>query len=54
MGREVTSGMVTDDSEAFRLDNMECEIVGGACISLPLRLKRANSKTKFSKRNNRR
>jgi len=26
-----TSGMVTDDSETFRLDNLECEVVGGAC-----------------------
>jgi len=49
-----TSGMVTDDSEAFRLDNLECELVAGACISLPLRLKRADWKTKLSKRNNRR
>jgi hypothetical protein len=26
-----TSGMVTDDSEIFRLDNLESEVVGGAC-----------------------
>jgi hypothetical protein len=26
-----TSGMVTDDSETFRLDNLESEVVGGAC-----------------------
>jgi len=25
-----TSGMVTDDSETFRLDSLESEIVGGA------------------------
>jgi len=25
------SGMVTDDSETFRLDNLESEVVGGAC-----------------------
>jgi hypothetical protein len=25
-----TSGMVTDDSEMFRLDNLESEVVGGA------------------------
>jgi len=24
-----TSGMVTDDSDVFRLDNLESEIVGG-------------------------
>ena len=24
-------GMVTDDSEKFRLDNLESEVVGGAC-----------------------
>jgi hypothetical protein len=23
--------MVTDDSETFRLDNLESEVVGGAC-----------------------
>jgi hypothetical protein len=26
------SGMVTDDSETFRLDNNESEVVGGACF----------------------
>jgi hypothetical protein len=26
-----TSGMVTDDSETFRLDNMESGVVGRAC-----------------------
>jgi len=26
-----TFGMVSDDSEIFRLDNMESEVVGGAC-----------------------
>ena len=26
-----TSGMVTDDSEIFRLDVLESEVVGGAC-----------------------
>jgi hypothetical protein len=25
-----TSGLVTDDSETFRLDNLESEVVGGA------------------------
>jgi hypothetical protein len=25
------SGMVTDDLETFRLDNLETEVVGGAC-----------------------
>jgi hypothetical protein len=24
-------GMVTDNSETFRLDNVESEVVGGAC-----------------------
>ena len=27
VGREGTSGMVTDDSETFRLDNVESEVV---------------------------
>ena len=31
MGSGNTSGMVTDDSETFGLDNMESEVVGGAC-----------------------
>jgi hypothetical protein len=26
-----TSGMVTDDSETFRLDTLGSEVVGGAC-----------------------
>jgi len=26
-----TSGMVTDDSETFRLDNVESEVAGGEC-----------------------
>jgi len=26
-----TSGMVTDNSETFRLDNLESEVAGGAC-----------------------
>ena len=30
MGSEGTSGMVTDDSETFRLDNFESEVSGGA------------------------
>jgi hypothetical protein len=25
-----TAGMVTDDSETFRLDNLECEVAGGS------------------------
>ena len=31
MGSGRTSGMVTDDSETFRLDNLESEVVGGPC-----------------------
>ena len=31
MGSGGTSGMVTDDSETFGLDNLESEVVGGAC-----------------------
>ena len=31
MGIGGTSGMVTDGSETFRLDNLEFEVVGGAC-----------------------
>ena len=31
VGSEGTSGMVTDDSEAFRLDNLESEVVGRTC-----------------------
>jgi hypothetical protein len=29
-----TCGMVTDDSETFRLDNLESEVVVGACEHL--------------------
>lgn len=35
MGSGGTSGMVTDDSETFRLDNMESEVVAGACLLSP-------------------
>jgi hypothetical protein len=31
VGSGDTSGMVTDDSEIFRLENMESEVAGGAC-----------------------
>jgi len=31
VGSGGTSGMLTDDSETFRLDNMESGVVGGAC-----------------------
>ena len=31
MGSGGTSGMVTDGSETFRLDNLESEVDGGAC-----------------------
>ena len=31
VGGGVTSGMDTDDSETFRLDNLESEVGGGAC-----------------------
>jgi hypothetical protein len=31
VGSGGTSGMVTDGWETFRLDNLECEVVGGAC-----------------------
>ena len=31
VGSEGTSWMVTDDSETFRLDNLESEVVGRAC-----------------------
>jgi len=27
-----TSGMVTDDSQTLRLDNMESEVAGGECL----------------------
>ena len=32
MGIGRTSGIVTDDSETFRLDNLESEVVGGASL----------------------
>jgi hypothetical protein len=31
VGSGGTFGMVTDDSETNRLDNLESEVVGGAC-----------------------
>jgi len=31
VGSGDTSGMVADDSETFRLGNLESEVVGGAC-----------------------
>ena len=31
MGSGGRSVIVTDDSETFRLDNLESEVVGGAC-----------------------
>jgi len=31
VGSGGTSGMLTDDSETFRPDNMESGVVGGAC-----------------------
>jgi hypothetical protein len=31
VGNGGTSGMVSDDSEKFRLDNLESEAVGGTC-----------------------
>jgi hypothetical protein len=31
VGSGGTSGVFTDDSETFRLDNLESEVVGGAC-----------------------
>ena len=33
VGSGGTSGMVTDDSETFRLDRLEYETVGGACAT---------------------
>jgi hypothetical protein len=30
-----TSGAVSDDSESFKLDILECEVVGGACCLSP-------------------
>jgi hypothetical protein len=32
-----TSGVSTDDSETFRLDKLESEVVGGACGDLDRR-----------------
>ena len=31
VGTGGASGMVTDDSETFRLDNLESEVAGGTC-----------------------
>jgi hypothetical protein len=31
VGSAGASGLVTDDSETFRLGNLESEVVGGAC-----------------------
>jgi len=31
VGSEVATGVITDDSETFRLYNLEAEVVGGAC-----------------------
>ena len=31
MGTGGAPGMITDDSEIFRLDNLESEVVAGAC-----------------------
>ena len=31
VGSGCRSGRVTDDTEIFRLDNLESEVVGGAC-----------------------
>ena len=31
LGSEGTSGVVTDDSETFRLDTLKAEVEGGAC-----------------------
>jgi len=39
--------MVTDDSETFRLDNLESEIVGGTCATF---LKRGMGKCKNKER----
>ena len=33
MGNGGTSGIVTDDSETFRLDNMESEVAGRAYMT---------------------
>ena len=35
MGSGGRSGVVTDDSETFRLDNLETEVVGAACTGRP-------------------
>ena len=34
LGSAGTSGMVTDDSETFRLDNLESEVAGEACMTM--------------------
>ena len=34
MGSGGTSGMVTDDSEIFRLDSLESDVAGEACGGL--------------------
>jgi hypothetical protein len=31
VGSGVTPGVITNDSETLQLDNLECEVVGGAC-----------------------
>jgi hypothetical protein len=38
VGTGGTSGMVNDDSEIFRLDNLESEVVGGACMNWLIKL----------------
>jgi len=39
-----TSGMVTDgDSEIFGLDDLECEVVGGACGAADRQTDRQNT-----------
>jgi len=37
VGSGGTSGMVTDDSEVLRLDNMKSEVDGGACYDYSIR-----------------
>jgi hypothetical protein len=34
VGSGGTSGMVTDNSETFRLDNLKSEVDGGACMTI--------------------
>ena len=48
------SGIITGDSETLGLDNLQSEVVRGACIFLSVRFRTANWKAKCSKRNNRR